>query len=85
MAARRTAVMFGWIVGYLAAIWLLGFTIGGVLCTFLSLKVGSRERWPISLAITAAMGAFVYGIFESALHVPFPPGALFEWIGVAPS
>jgi hypothetical protein len=85
IAARRTAVMFGWIVGYLAAIWLLGFTIGGVLCTFLSLKVGSRERWPISLAITAAMGAFVYGIFESALHVPFPPGALFEWIGVAPS
>lgn len=85
IAARRTAVMFGWIVGYLAAIWLLGFTIGGVMCTFLSLKVGSRERWPVSLAITAAMGAFVYGIFELTLHVPFPPGALFDWIGISPS
>jgi len=85
IVARRTAAMFGWIFGYLAAIWLLGFTIGGVLCTFLSLKVGSREPWPISLAITAAMGAFVYGIFELALHVPFPPGALLDWMGLASS
>jgi putative tricarboxylic transport membrane protein len=85
IVARRTAVMFGWIFGYLVAIWLLGFTIGGVLCTFLSLKVGSRERWPISLAITAAMGAFVFGIFELTLHVPFPPGVLFDWIGILPS
>jgi TctA family transporter len=85
IVARRTAVMFGWIFGYLVAIWLLGFTIGGVLCTFLSLKVGSREPWPISLALTAAMGAFVYGVFELALHVPFPPGALFDWVGLTPS
>jgi len=82
IVARRTAAMFGWIVGYLAAIWLLGFTIGGVLCTFLSLKIGSREPWPISLALTAATFAFVYGIFTWALHVPFPPGALFDWIGL---
>jgi putative tricarboxylic transport membrane protein len=84
IVTRRTAVMFGWIAGYFVAIWLLGFTIGGVLCTFLSLKVGSRERWPISLAITAAIFAFVYGVFVTALHVPFPPGALFDWLGIAP-
>jgi len=81
VVARRTAATFGWIFGYLAAIWLLGFPIGGVLCTFLSLKVGSREPWPISLALTAAMWVFVYGVFVHALHVPFPPGALFEWLG----
>jgi putative tricarboxylic transport membrane protein len=82
IVTRRTAAIFGWIVGYFVAIWLLGFTVGGVLCTFLSLKVGSRERWPISLAITAAMFAFVYGVFVTALHVPFPPGAFFEWTGL---
>ena len=79
---RRTASIFGWIVGYLAAIWLLGFTLGGSLCTFLMLKVGSRERWPISLIMTAAMWAFTYGVFDRALHVPFPPGQLFSWLGV---
>jgi putative tricarboxylic transport membrane protein len=83
--AHRTAVAFGWIVGFPLAIWLLGFTIGGLLCVFLALKVGSREPWPISLAITAAMGTFIYGIFDWALHVPFPPGALFDWIGLTSS
>lgn len=79
---HRTIAAFGWIIGFPLAIWLLGFTTGGVLCTFLSLKVGSRERWPISLAITAGAWAFVYGVFVEALHVPFPPGKLFAWLNV---
>ncbi len=78
---RRTAGIFGWIVGYLVAIWLLGFALGGPLCTFLMLKVGSRERWPITLAITAATWAFIYGVFDRTLHVPFPPGQLLLWLG----
>jgi putative tricarboxylic transport membrane protein len=78
--ASRTAVILGWIVGYLAAIWLLGFAIGGTLCTFLAL-IGSRERWPVALAETAVVGALVYFVFVRALHVPFPPGQLFAWPG----
>ncbi len=80
--ARRTAGILGWIVGYLVAMWLLGFVLGGVLCTFASLKIGSREGWPISLIMTAAMAAFIYGVFVRALHVPFPPGQLFVWLGM---
>jgi putative tricarboxylic transport membrane protein len=80
VVASRTAVILGWIVGYLAAIWLLGFVIGGTLCTFLSL-IGSRERWPVALGETAVVGALVYLVFVRALHVPFPPGQLFTWLG----
>jgi putative tricarboxylic transport membrane protein len=79
--ARRTGEIFGWIVGYLAAIWLLGFALGGTLCTFLALKVGSRERWPITIAITAGVAAAVYFVFERGLKVPFPPGQIFAWFG----
>jgi TctA family transporter len=79
---RRTAGMFGWVVGYLVAIWLLGFALGGSLSTLLTLKVGSRERWPITLVITAAMWAFTYGLFDRTLHVPLPPGELFSWLGL---
>jgi putative tricarboxylic transport membrane protein len=79
--ARRTGEIFGWIVGYLAAIWLLGFTLGGTLCTFLALKFGGRERWPITLALTAGVAAFVYFVFERGLKVPFPPGAIMAWFG----
>lgn len=82
VVARRTAAALGWIVGFPLAIWLLGFVTGGVLCTFLSLKVGSRERWPISLAITVGVCAFVYGVFVHALHVPLPPGKLVAWLNV---
>jgi TctA family transporter len=78
---RRTRDIFGWIVGYLAAIWLLGFTLGGTLCTFLALKVGSRERWPITIALTAGVAAFVYLVFERGLKVPFPTGQIFGWFG----
>jgi len=81
-ARRRTAVILGWIAGYLVAIWLLGFTLAGALCTFLSLKIGSRERWPVSLAMTAGMAAFIYVVFVRVLHVPFPPGELWVWLGV---
>jgi putative tricarboxylic transport membrane protein len=79
--ARRTGGIFGWIVGYLAAIWLLGFTLGGTLCTLLALKLGGRERWPITLAMTAGVAAFVYFVFDLGLKVPFPPGAIAVWFG----
>jgi len=79
--ARRTTAILGWIVGYLAAIWLLGFAIGGTLCTFLSF-IGSRERWPVVLAGTVIVGALVYAVFVRALHVPFPPPQLFTWMGI---
>jgi putative tricarboxylic transport membrane protein len=78
--ASRAAVILGWIVGYLAAIWLLGFVIGGTLCTFLAL-IGSRERWTIAIGETAVVGALVYVVFVRVLHVPFPPGQLFAWLG----
>jgi TctA family transporter len=80
---RRTAGILAWIAGFLAAIWLLGFAIGGTLVTFLSLKVGGRERWPVTLALTAGAAAFVYLVFEQGLRVPFPPGQLLVWLGMA--
>lgn len=81
LAARRTAGMFTWIVIYLVAVWLLGFPVGGTLCSFLYLKFMSREKWPITLAMTAGIFLFIYVLFQQLLHVPFPPGYLFEILG----
>jgi len=78
---RRTAGIFVWIIGYFAAIWLLGFSIAAPLCTFIQLKIGAREKWFITLILTVAAWAFIYGVFDRLLHVPFPPGILFEWLG----
>ena len=81
VANRRTAGMFGWIISYFIAIWLLGFPIGGSLCSFIQLKFASKEKWLITILMTAGLWAFVYLLFQQALHVPFPDGHLFELLG----
>lgn len=77
---RRTTGVFGWTFGWLAGIWFFGFTIGAPLCTFLQLKVGEREKWLLALILTATAWAFIYGVFDRFLHVPFPKGQLFLWL-----
>ncbi|HUL32006.1 MAG TPA: tripartite tricarboxylate transporter permease [Thermodesulfobacteriota bacterium] len=79
---RRTRNMFGWILIYLLAIWLLGFAVGTSLCCFIQLKFASKEKWLMTLIMTAGLWAFVYLLFDRTLHVPFPAGYLFETLGI---
>ena len=83
VVSRRTRNMFAWIILYFLAIWLLGFSIGGALCCFFQLKFASREKWLITLVLTAGIWAFIYLLFDRTLHVPFPAGYLFEVLGFA--
>ena len=82
VAARRSLEICLWILGFWVAIWLVGFALATLLMTVCYLKV-ARERWPITLVLTVAAFAFVYGIFEKALAVPFPSGQLFVWLGLS--
>jgi len=77
---RRTSAICGWILGMYAAIWLLGFSLATLLTTVLYLRA-ARERWPITICLSLAGFAFVYGLFEKGLGVPFPTGQLFVWLG----
>jgi TctA family transporter len=81
VATRRTIQVGFWTLGYFAAIWLLGFSLGTLVMTFGYLKIGASERWPITIGLGLFGFAFVYGIFEKALGVPFPPGQVFVWLG----
>jgi MFS family permease len=72
------------VLGYLLAIWLLGFPIGGPLCAFLQLKFGSREKWFLSLVLALSAWVFIYGIFDFVLHVPFPDGEIFTRLDLFP-
>jgi len=79
-SARRTLAICGWILGMYAAIWLVGFSLATLVTTLLYLRA-ARERWPLSVGLSLAGFAFVYGLFEKGLGVPFPPGQLFVWLG----
>ncbi len=79
-ARNRTINIFSWIVGFLIAVWLAGFHLAVPLMVFFYLKVQSREPWRVSLLCTAIAWAFVWGVFDRFLHLPFPRGAIIEWI-----
>lgn len=83
VARRRSIEICGWIAGFWVAFWLLGFSVATLVATFLYLKLSARERWPISVALSLFGFAFVYGLFEKALGVPFPPAQLLVWLGLA--
>ena len=76
---RRTSEIIGWIVGFFASIWLLGFPTAVPLNAFLYLKVGAKEPWPISMALTflAWLSFLDYLIMPSVFHFH---GGWF-WIG----
>jgi putative tricarboxylic transport membrane protein len=79
--ARRTLVVTGWILGFFAAIVLAGFLIAVPLFVFLFLKLQGRESWVLTIVMTAAIWGVFYGLFELLLHLPFPTGWLFTWLG----
>jgi hypothetical protein len=79
--ARRTAVAFAWILGFFAAIVLLGFPIAVPLFVLLYLKGQGREGWGLSIVMTVAVWGLFYGLFDRLLHLPFPAGWLLTWLG----
>ena len=80
---QRTVSIGCWIVGCFLAIWVLGFIPASAIATLLYLKYGAGERWPITLALAAACWLFFFGVFDYALQLPFPTGALFDWLPVS--
>lgn len=77
---RRTIAIAAWIVFFFLAIWLLGFPLGAPVATFLYLWLGARERLPVAVVLAAVAWAFIYGVFDRLIHVPFPEGLVFERI-----
>lgn len=78
---RRTIGILGWIFGFFALIWLIGFSYAVPITTFLYLKQ-SGEKWTTTIIFTGATWGFFHGVFEYALRIPFPEGLLFTWLGL---
>ena len=77
---RRVLSITFWLLAFAGAIWVLGFPIGSTLATLAYLKLAAREKWPISLAVSAGILTFFWGM--NALNVLFPKGLLAEWLGL---
>jgi hypothetical protein len=73
--------IIAWLVGFPAAIWILGFPLGCTLGTLAYLKLSAREKWPISLAVSTGMALFFF-LMINGLHTPFPKGGLLELLDI---
>lgn len=78
---RRTLIAAAWILGFFAAIVLLGFPIAVPLFVFLYLRLQGKESWLVCILMTGAIWGIFYGLFDALLHLPFPAGWLFTWLG----
>ncbi|MGH7797369.1 MAG: tripartite tricarboxylate transporter TctB family protein [Candidatus Binatia bacterium] len=81
-AKKRAIVMFSWLLGFFALIWLLGFPIGIPLMMFAYLKFQGGESWVLSITLTVIAWLFFYGLFIKLLHLPFPDGLIITWLGL---
>jgi hypothetical protein len=74
----RTVVAIAWMLGFFAAIVLLGFPIAVPLFVLLYLKLQGGEGWVLSIVMTLAVWGIFYGLFDRLLHLPFAAGWLFS-------
>ena len=66
--------MCGWILGFTAAIFLIGFKLGPGLVTLAFLKRAARESWAMSVGVSIGVYLFFLLIFEVALNIRLPAG-----------
>lgn len=76
---RRSVEFAAWLLTFSFAVIALGFVYGGPLITLAYFKSTGRERWPISLALSAAM-LVAFLLMRDLLRLPMNEGWIFEQI-----
>ncbi|MFB3883781.1 MAG: tripartite tricarboxylate transporter TctB family protein [Thermodesulfobacteriota bacterium] len=76
LPTRKMLWASAWAMGFFLLILLIGFPISIPLFTFLYLRLHGKERWGISLGLSASAFGCFYGLFVWLLHIPFPDGWL---------
>lgn len=76
---QKTAIMFGWLLGLYAGIWLLGFKIGFSIFFVSFLKIDGRCSWIVTIMLVVLMMAILLA-FEHLLGVYWPAGLIERYV-----
>ena len=74
LANRRTLIIFLWVLGYYFLILSVGLSTAIPIFFVLYFKLAGREKWGITLILSALAWGFFYGLFIWLLKTPFQPG-----------
>jgi|SRR6185312_10402171 hypothetical protein len=84
---KREWVMFGWIVGFVVAVTVLGFIVAAPLVLYCYLRFNAKEPHWVAGLVAAGGLALIYGVFEYTLQVTLWEGLLTPlvagWLGIA--
>jgi len=80
---KKARTDFGWLAGYIAAIWLLGYVPASVIYVFLYMKIKGKQRWLPAIMITIGAFAFMKVVFGILLGIRWFPGAILRAAGLA--
>jgi hypothetical protein len=84
----RGALFFGWIVGFMVSMYLIGFIPTVPLFIIAYMRSENREPWKLILPQAIAIALLVYYVFGKMLYIPWPDtllGTLFPALTVIPS
>jgi len=81
-ARRRATILFLWIVGFIALVFLVGFPIAVPLFMLAYLSLQSRVGLWQSVGLTAAAWGFFHVVFERVIRLQFEAGVIQSWLGL---
>ncbi|WP_449406301.1 tripartite tricarboxylate transporter TctB family protein [Massilia phosphatilytica] len=79
VALRRAMAFLGWLLGFLACTSVIGLIPTVPLFIVAFMRIEGRESWWTSVILAICVTAFLYGIFDQVLHIPWPSSLLGEW------
>ena len=79
---RRALELFCWMYGFAILLWLIGFYTAIPLMV-LAYMIRHKEPLVMIISLPVGAGLSTWYIFGHLLHLPFPPGLLLEWMGLA--
>jgi hypothetical protein len=74
----RTAIYFGWLIGFGVLIWAIGIVYSIPIYVFSYLKIVGKYSWLKSGIYAAAAAAVIIILFEYVFQVAWPKGALLS-------
>jgi len=69
-----------WVLSFAALLFLFGFNIAIPICVLVYVRFFGRQSWPLSLAVTAMIWLFIYGLFQVLMDYQLFEGILFGGI-----
>jgi hypothetical protein len=74
---RGVLEIWGWLVGLLLAIFLIGLPLSLALFVFLYTKLYGGG-WVVSLGMASAIAVFEYGVYDRIMHVYWPEALIWQ-------